>query len=61
MSISYRMDKKAVGCAYSRTLAAVKINKLQLKPSTWIVSKLMLKMQVNIKHDSICVKLCKKR
>lgn len=60
MSISYRMDKKAVGCAYSRTLAAVKIN-IQLKPSTWIVSKLMLKMQVNIKHDSICVKLCKKR
>lgn len=37
--------------------AAVKMNKLQLKSSTWIISRLKLKKQVNIKHDSICMTL----
>lgn len=40
--------------------AETEMNKLQLKASTWIISKLMLnekgKSTECIKHDSICMK-----
>lgn len=45
MSVDCKMDKKAVVYAYNRTFCSSEMNKLQLKASTWIISKLMLKKQ----------------